>query len=81
MDEVHFDPLGNHEKPLLVGIYQVSIIPGVLNGGAGFCPSTVLERSCKKKRCPSKMGAPPPSTNGPSTIGQEPFFGERKAGV
>ena len=34
-----FAPLGNHEKPLFVGIYQ-GIIKGFL-GGVAFRPSTV----------------------------------------
>ena len=33
-------PLGNHGKPLLVGIYRESSFRGFL-GGAGFRPSTV----------------------------------------
>ena len=30
MDEIHFAPLGNHEKPLCIGIYKGIIIPRFL---------------------------------------------------
>ena len=30
VDEIHFAPLGNHEKPLFGGIYRGIIMPGFL---------------------------------------------------
>ena len=45
MDEIHFAPLGTHEKPLFVGMYRGIIrLQGFL-GGAGFRPSTVCPGS------------------------------------